>query len=270
MAISDWDKNEIKKLALVSGKPLEVRCAEAFLKAGWQVSLGTFYNDIASERIRELDVLALKQYAFKANDGYGGLTPWSLSLRVLGSCKGFAPEHGPVTYSASATSGSLPKPRLMSYDCCFSGHTFSGLMSHEAATKFLTFAGLSTARQVVGFDIIHRKEDQRKPPQVDYLRKTDRDLYEGLDSALKAAIFWHVEERRRGRHRIGHRYYQMVLNIPLLVTSMPFWDVSIDGGIPGEPELLSSGYHVSLYPSGDKEAAPEPIMSIVWEAAKLE
>jgi hypothetical protein len=46
MSIADWDKNEIKRLAFVSGKPLEVECAEAFLKAGWQVRLGTFYNDI--------------------------------------------------------------------------------------------------------------------------------------------------------------------------------------------------------------------------------
>jgi len=33
MRNTDWDKTEIKRLARESGKPMEVRCAEAFIKA---------------------------------------------------------------------------------------------------------------------------------------------------------------------------------------------------------------------------------------------
>ncbi len=39
MSVESWDKNEIKKLAAASGKPLEVQCAEAFLKTEWDVRL---------------------------------------------------------------------------------------------------------------------------------------------------------------------------------------------------------------------------------------
>src|SRR5208337_4423338 len=76
--------------------------------------------------------------------------------------------------------------------------------------------------------------------------------------------------RSQERHCIGGgtRGY-IALNIPLLVLSLPFWDVSIDKGTAGEPELRTSAFHVSLYPSGDNERPPEPIMSIVWEAANL-
>jgi len=144
-------------------------------------------------------------------------------------------------------------------------------MRQRSAGQFLYRAGLHHAQQVVGFDIIQRKEDQKKsPPIIEYGRKTDRDLYEGLDSSIKAAIFWYREDRRRQRLQIGSSdSCYIALNIPLLVFSLPFWDVPIDAGTAGEPELRSSGYHVGLYPSGDSERQSEPIMSILWEATKL-
>jgi hypothetical protein len=143
-------------------------------------------------------------------------------------------------------------------------------MRRRSAENFLHHAGLSSAQQVIGFDILQRKEDQKKPPVVEYVRKTDRDLYEGLDCAIKAAVFWYQEDRRQKRLQIGgNDQAYIALNIPLLVSSLPFWDVSIDQGSAKDPELKSSGFHVSLYPSGDNEKPPEPIMSILWEAAKL-
>ena len=96
------------------------------------------------------------------------------------------------------------------------------------------------------------------------------ELYEGLDSALKAALFWQQEELRQGRNRFGGNRCYVTMNIPLLVSSLPFWNISIDGGHPGEPELKGYGFHVSLYPSGNKEKSPQPITSILWQAADLE
>jgi hypothetical protein len=268
--IANWDKNELKKLALKSGRPLEIQCAEAFLKARWQVRLGTFYNDIASEKIRELDVLAEKKESFQITGSNRDAVEMTLCVRILGSCKGFAPEHGPAIYSVFANSPSVQKPRVMCYETELRGKNFADSMRQQCAKNFLHSVSLSTAQQIVGFDIIQCREDQRKPPQVEYLRKTDRDLYEGLDSALKAALFWYQEDKRQGKNRYGGNSCYVAVNIPLLVTSLPFWNVSIEGGNPGEPELKSSGFHVSLYPSGDKEKPPQSIMSILWEAAKLE
>jgi hypothetical protein len=121
---------------------------------------------------------------------------------------------------------------------------------------------------VVGFDIIQRKEIPKKPSQFEYSRKTDRDLYEGLDSAIKASVYWDRGDWLWRQARGGSAGYA-VLNIPLLVTSLPFWDVSIDGGIPGEPELRHSGYHVGYYPFAGKDGHPAPILSFLWEVSKL-
>jgi hypothetical protein len=269
MSIEDWDKDEIKRLTLVSGKPLEVQCAEAFLKAGWEVRLGTFYNDVASERIRELDVLAERRELFLANGLNRDVVEWRFCLRVLGSCKGFAPEHGPVIYSVLTKSRSVEIPSLMCYETRPRGQLFSELMKHKGAHHFLHCTGLPSTQQVVGFDIFHRKEDQKKTPKVEYARKTDRDLYEGLDSALKAAVFWYREEKRQGRATFGTDKCCITVNIPLLISSLPFWQVSIEGGTPGEPVLTSAGFHVSLYPDVDKEKPPVPIMSVLWESGKL-
>src|SRR5437870_4687977 len=61
MSVETWDKNEITKLAFASGKPLEIQCAEEFIKAGWNARLGSFFKDIFSDKTRELDVYIKKQ-----------------------------------------------------------------------------------------------------------------------------------------------------------------------------------------------------------------
>jgi hypothetical protein len=94
MSVETWDKDEIKKLALASGKPLEVECAVAFLKAKWHVRLGTYYNDAISEKIRELDVYVERHQVIKVANKV-----CKLRLRILGSCKGFPSDQGPATYS---------------------------------------------------------------------------------------------------------------------------------------------------------------------------
>lgn len=271
MAIENWDKAEVKRLAQVSGKPLEVQCAEAFLKTRWNVHLGTFYTDVASEKIRELDFLAERDFSFSAKNVNHDVIQWRLKLRILGSCKGFAAEQMPATYSIAAHSRSIERPHFICYECGIHGRTVADSMKKRTAENFLRNKGVSSEQQIIGFDIFQRKEDQRKPPQVEYVRKTDRDLYEGLDSAIKAAIFWFKEDRRLDRLRIGGGDQGYIaLNIPLLISSLPFWSISIDQGIVGEPELKNSGFHVGLYPSEDKEKPSHPIMSILWSITAID
>ena len=263
MPVETWDKDEIKKLAFVSGKPLEVECAEVFLRAGWQVRLGAYYNDASTEKVRELDLLIHKNRSWQI-----GSTNWEICIRVLGSCKGFPPEHGPVTYSVSSQSNSVYPPAFISQWRNAIGTLINAPLGERGAKAFLARTKLAMGRQVVGFDIIQRKEIQKKPAQFEYSRKTDRDLYEGLDSAIKASVYWDRNEWL-WRQCQGRNSGYVVLNIPLLVTSQPFWDVSIDKGIPTEPELKHSGYHVGYYPFAGKEGLPAPILSLLWEVSKL-
>jgi hypothetical protein len=61
-------------------------------------------------------------------------------------------------------------------------------MKQRSAKTFLYRAQLVNSQQVVGFDILQRKE--KSASLVEYARKTDRDPYDGVDSAIKAALYW--------------------------------------------------------------------------------
>jgi hypothetical protein len=141
MTTADWDKTEIKKLAAESGRPLEVECAEALLNAGWQVRLGTFFTDVASEKIRELDFLAQKTATFAVKDVNQELMNWELTIRVLGSCKGFPPEYSPVTYSVFSNSQTVETPSFICYETGAYGQGVANLMKRQSSNIFLSYAG---------------------------------------------------------------------------------------------------------------------------------
>ena len=71
---------------------------------------------------------------------------------------------------------------------------------------------------------------------------------------------------RSADYNIGY----IAVNIPILIFGVPFWNSAIDSGAVAEPQLRTSGFHVGLYPSADTERSPQPIMSIVWSATKLD
>src|SRR5258706_1155423 len=151
MSIETWDKNEITKLAFASGKPLEIQCAEEFIKAGWNARLGSFFKDIFSEKTRELDVCIKKQQVVDTSD-----LPCTVSVRILGSCKGFPVDHGPVTSSVSQARNLTLQPTFM-----FSGRSrhsgpITPKMGTDSASLFLKTAGLKST-QIIGFDIFERK-----------------------------------------------------------------------------------------------------------------
>ena len=263
MSVETWDKGEIKKLAFASGKPLEVQCAEGFLKAGWNARLGSFYHDVSSDKIRELDVYIRKERLISTPN-----LRCNASIRILGSCKGFPAEHTPVTYSVSQSRNLALKPIFM-----YGGRGRFGPirpdMGERGAEFFLHRSRLSQSKQVVGFDIFNRKENGKKPGEFEYARKTDRDLYDGLDSAIKAAIYWSGEDTKRYRKELGQNECYAIMTIPLLVTQLPFWDVTIDEGKPSEPEIRYSGHFVGVFPFGEEDGRPQPILSILWAVSNL-
>jgi hypothetical protein len=253
-----WDKTELKNLAFASGKPLEVRCAEQFYQKGWHVKLGSFYRDIDG-KLRELDALVEKNQEHNLN-GH----PCEITLRVLCSCKGFLPETRPVTYSVSENKNVALKPAFM-----YEGRTRLGAimerMGEKTADLFIRREDLKD--QLIGFDMFEKKTVKGTE---EYRRKGDRDyIYEGLDSAIKAAIFWFQRDKHTYQQLKLQNYHRgyVTLSVPLLVTQHPFFDFTMDKGQPTDRVIRHSGYFVGYYPYREEE--PEKIMSLIWHVEKL-
>jgi len=220
-------------------------------------------------KLRELDFWAERILGFEAKDQHGTIQ-WTVSVRVLGSCKGFPKNASPVTYSVSSQSLGIEQPVFMCYACGNFGSHVTQHMQKRTADWFLKKVNASS-RQVVGFDIFQRDEDKVKKT-VKYTRKTDRELYkDGLDSAVQAAIFYSNEDKRAPHYLDVHKGF-IALNLPLLVFSLPFWDIPIDTGDAGEPAIQCAGYHVTVHPSDPPPAnprPPEPLASILCDVANI-
>jgi hypothetical protein len=268
LRIEDWDKGEIKRLAMESGRPLEVRCAQAFLAKGWRVRLGTLYRD-RDNTLRELDFLAEKECEFHATVRLSPCTIY-LKIRILGSCKGFPANSYPATYSLSVPSASLEPTRVAFHGYGGGLQTLSNYQSlkQEAAAALDLVSAFPD--QVIGFDILeYQPISNRRGGGPAYVSKTDKDLFGGLASALFASLYWVNEDFTRYSRAFDPRQGRIFLNIPLLALANPFWNVSINDGKTGEPELRHSAIHVSLFPLQEGKPA-EPVTSLIWDAGKLD
>ena len=263
MKNTDWPKDEIQRVARSSGKPLEVSCAEAFLAAGWRARLGSHFADGALDVIRELDVLAEKEEPLSSDIPVRG--------RAVVSCRGFPPDRSPLMYSVSQSSVPSFLPRLLS-----SHRTRQPWPGQEqaygplddlegrAAAQLLNASGLTGSRPLVAFDMLERTETKPKRSKnageaaVTYGRSRDGDrlLFGAVDSSIKAAFFWVQEDYQR--HEAIHF---AALNVPICVLSLPFWDICIDRGILGEPEVKYRGYQSNAYPASPSS---KEVMALVW------
>jgi hypothetical protein len=119
---------------------------------------------------------------------------------------------------------------------------------------------LIAAREIVAFDVIERDED--KKGVVSFERKGDKQIFEAVDSCVQAAQAWWRRDNLTTQDAFA------VLNVPICLLSMPFWDVCIDEGRVGTPEILRRGYHTIGYPS--ELHAQREIMTVVWAAEELD
>jgi hypothetical protein len=259
---TDWPKEEVRRLAENSGKPLEVACAQALLAAGWSARLGAHFASGALDEDRELDVLAVKEERLLARSGV------TIRLRALISCRGFPSERAPLTYSVSSSCVPSFAPRLLSSHRALQAvqgvqhGTLPGLEQHGAA-ELLRVTELDTERALVAFDIIERMLPKgRKKGQLGtttYKAIGDGQLFKAIDSALSAAFYWRQQD-------YSDASYFVVLNIPVFLLSIPFWDVCIDQAKVGEPAIQKRGYQNNLYPD-----RPNPTQAIVlvWTRDEL-
>jgi hypothetical protein len=271
MKNSDWPALEILRVAETSGKPLEVVSAEAFLSAGWTARLGSYYADGALDTPRELDVLVEK-----AVDLFDDNVGPKFRVRVLVSCRGFPEDRSPVFYSVSSNSVPSFEPRLfveyrgsraLAFDP--TGVRCGALPEQErcVADRTLELCGLTGMRPVISMDMIERKAPEPKikngtqSPEFIYVRMKDGDrtLFKAADSAIKAAFYWKQEDYSRADDFVS-------VNIPVCVLSRPFWDVPIDHGKTGQPELRSKGYMVNLYPA---HPYAKELVCLFWAAEEI-
>jgi hypothetical protein len=258
MSVPPWDPEELKRLAHVSGRPLEVKCAGAFARAGWRpVYLSTYFVDAVTEKTRELDVLV--EYFRPVSRSPGSDVRTSVGVRGLVSVKGFSEDQTPVGYAvenqALVPSASLITTRL--------GREHPGPFPADVAARASRFitesSALRDASPLVAMDV-YSKSRQSQPS-----RKRDSDLYEGLDSAIKAALFWSDTDLRTGR---AHA----VINVPILVLAQPFWNIELQAESLKAPELRSAGYHLGrfAFPSFQRTTTVTVnVLSLVWSIDKL-
>ncbi len=249
MKTTDWPPQEISKVARSSGKPLEVEVARAFIVKDWQAELGSYFAD--GNKTRELDVLVTKQ---RALSGSG----FPCRIRVLVSCKGFPPDVAPLSYSVSKTEVSSIPPRMLSEHRDRTGVGPLPEYATNAAKRLLKESGLSQARSLAAFDLITRKEGKKQGEVFERVSR-DKMIFDGLDSALKAALFWPEQDKQSGESFFA-------LYLPVLVTAIPLWDVSIDGGQVGPAELLHRGFQLARYP---RYPGMIETMILVWYKEEL-
>jgi hypothetical protein len=262
---TEWPTDEIRRIAQSAGKPLEVSCAEQFLAAGWKARLGSHFADGALDVIRELDVLVEKEY----------LLPRDLPVRVraLMSCRGFPPERSPLAYSVSQSSVPSFSPRLLSSHRTYQpwpGRTQSSgpldELEGSAAARLLQATNLTESRPLVAFDMLERTETvpgKKKPAGITSSRCRDGDrlLFSALDSSVKAAFFWTQED-----YQHNEPLHFAALNVPVALLSVPFWDVCIDGGTVGKPDVKYCGYQSNAYPA---RPFSKEVTAFIWTAERI-
>jgi hypothetical protein len=74
-------------------------------------------------------------------------------------------------------------------------------------------------------------EREDKQGKLTFKSLGDKTLYDGIDSAMKAAFYWKSDDI----FRLTSTYSYVAVYIPILVTLVPFWEVPIDGGKTGAP-----------------------------------
>lgn len=254
----------VKDVASRSGRPLEVVAARSFLevpgtmaeglsKKPWTVDLGSYFED--GEKVRELDVLARRQHYIKDPGGFNCV------LEAFVSCKGFQDDEHPVAYTVKQKLELEPKnpPLLLTtVGPSPARYTKLGVAAVQQIFSILAvdFQEESfEAVRTVGFEVAKEPQEGKK----DWRALGDRNVFEGLDSALRAALFW---KRMQLPPNHSTNEYLVRVQIPILVLQRPWYAISIDDGTVGIPVKTSLGYTASLYPLGGG-AMPVPMFMLL-------
>lgn len=249
-----WTAERIKSAAQRTGKPLETKVIQAFHQADWTVAPSTYYVDLVTEAVREVDVMAVKSKTFTIGAREGGCF-----LQAFISCKGVPDGHRAVTYVIpydnlpyGFVGRALSSPTSESMDAAAKGWA-EQLMSHT---------GQGQAR-LIGFDVYEATDKEIVPRGDRSLKGGEGSLYPGMDSAIKAALYWR-------QLTLGMSGEFRCLILPILVLSKPWFEIPIRGDNVGEPVEQETGHFTAYYPSDGNARHPEPITALVCSVSKLE
>jgi hypothetical protein len=224
MPYPDWSPDEIaelQKLTRKSGRILEVRTGNLFATRGWLVHLSTYYVDLISQKPRELDVLAHRREVFQVKGHQ-----CELRFNVMVSCK----RAGPIQNGMRQFAVELGRYLAGSVDT-------------------------NPNRHLLGLKVF-----ERKGTSFDFVRDRDNELYEGADSALKAAV-WHYDQRAR---------FDVEIALPIVVLDKKITHIPIGATDSESPTMCDRSYLAGLYPFGGLGNEPTWLLTLVWSAEELD
>lgn len=254
------DDETLRALASATGKPLEVICAREFLNYGhgWTVQLGSYFHDYNGPP-RELDVLATREETIVQKTRGVSAT---CRVRALISCRGFAEDTYPITYSVAAGSQLVQPPAL---PAAFRGWPVlvqTRSTEAELAATWLRLLGLEKTPPVVAIDVIEPELNPAKRSACSHRLKGDRRIYTAIDSAVKAALYW-IDSDTIAIPELA------TLTVPICVFSERPSDFNIDTGRLGSPELRSRAYQTNSFPSGAGHAYRANISTVMMAETEI-
>jgi hypothetical protein len=252
MPYPSWTPDEVAALRDATrraGRPLEVATAEAFASRGWTVHLNTYYEDIFSKKARELDVLAHREETWEKGD-----KEFSLSICVYVSCKGFNPKQFPLSWSVIPEKANKAELLLCSADAVNRPQSID--LGLQAAQNLINATGLPPDRRMIGLKVCQQKDN---PKAVEYFfpKENDNELYEGADSALKAAL-WAFNLNTTSHAEI---------HIPIVILDHGISDILIHKNRVNDPDSIVGGYMSSIYPIGNRQI--RTLLTLIWTAERL-
>jgi len=139
-------------------------------------------------------------------------------------------------------------------------------LEEKAAAWLLRYLALDRENPIVAFDQFQKTETRTKgrtEPDVGYRRfpEGDLQLFMGVDSCVKAAIFWTQEDYQQ-----NNPTFFATVNVPVLLLSLPTWDIPIREGKTSAPQIKHMGYQTSLLPL---RPHAKGITTLVCEVAQL-
>jgi hypothetical protein len=138
-------------------------------------------------------------------------------------------------------------------------------LEERSAAQLLRATKLHAARPLVAFDVLERTLPKERDKNASTRAPTfkaigDGQLFKAIDSSVSAAFYWRQQD-----YSDAHPF--VVLNVPVFLLSIPFWDVCIDHAKVGEPTTQYRGFQSNSYP--DRPSPPTQAMVLVWTRDEL-
>ncbi len=228
-------EGKIRNWLLRHGLPFELKVGRQIQEAGWSVSHATYFTDVRTKKVRELDIRATPK---PRNRGFPSF--W-LSLAI--QCK----QSGGKPWVVFSSASEIFESRFPS--AFVSGKVASELLfEYDVRTKsHLSVVDVGKKR---GHGIVRVKFGQERPDRVDA-------AYNALRSASAAAAALAIEEDKRAR---DDGLEAVGLFFPVVVTNGPIYTFALD---PSGEEHLTEVEEACVLTPEPTTASGRAIVNVV-------